>query len=96
VEDGKARRTKGEMAEVLAKTVGFRFEAEKGAVILDGWAHRRGCPQLPAPIPANAQLIPAGGVFLSKRCPHACRTCAPRSLTLLSHQVAGDGHLGKA
>jgi hypothetical protein len=69
--------------------LGFRFE--HAAVILDGWAHRNGCPQLPAPVPTRAQRIGAGGVVLSERCPRECRSCAPRFLTLLSHQVAGDG-----
>ncbi|MGO9903547.1 MAG: hypothetical protein ACLP0J_28650 [Solirubrobacteraceae bacterium] len=65
----------------------FRFEDEQGAVILDGWAHRPGCPQLPAPLPARAQRVPTGGVVLSERCPYECHTCAPRFLTLLSHQT---------
>jgi hypothetical protein len=68
--------------------LGFRFE--HAAVILDGWAHRRGCPQLPAPVPARAQRIAAGGIVLSERCPRECRSCTPRFLTLLSHQVASD------
>ncbi len=44
----------------------FRFEDEEGAVVLDGWAHRTGCPRLPAPLPARARRVPAGGVVLSE------------------------------
>jgi hypothetical protein len=64
----------------------FRFDDEQGAVILDGWAHRADCPRLPVPLRARAQLIPAAGVVLSERGPQECHTCAPRFLTLLSHQ----------
>jgi hypothetical protein len=66
--------------------LGFRFE--HAAVIVDGWAHRSGCSQLPAPVPARARRVAAGGVVLSERCPQECRYCAPQFLTLLSHQVA--------
>ncbi len=72
---------------VSVEKLTFRFEDEQGAVILDGWAHRPGCPQLPAPLPARAQRVPTGGVVLSERCPYECHTCAPRFLTLLSHQT---------
>jgi hypothetical protein len=72
---------------VCMEKLRFRFEDEQGAVILDGWAHRAGCPRPPASLPARARLVAAGGVVLSDRCPHECDTCAPRFLTLLSHQT---------
>ncbi len=85
----RQRRTRVRFSGTVAyvEKLRFRFEDEQGAVILDGWAHRTGCPRLPAPLPARARLVPAGGVVLSDRCPHECDTCAPRFLTLLSHQT---------
>lgn len=73
---------------VREEKLGSRFDQE--AAFLDGWAHRTGCPQLPAPIPARAHPIATGGILRHERCPRECPTCPPSFLTLLSHQVTGD------
>jgi hypothetical protein len=93
--DGPSMRQRRTLVRFLGTVVcmeklTFRFEDEEGAVILDGWAHRPGCPRLPVPLPARARLVPAGGVVLSEHCPHEFHTCAPRFLTLLSPQTASD------
>ncbi|MGO9902994.1 MAG: hypothetical protein ACLP0J_25655, partial [Solirubrobacteraceae bacterium] len=78
----------------------FRFEDEEGAVILDGWAHRPGCPRLPAPLPARAQRVPTGGVVLSERCPYelsrAARISSRRFVVVcvIHTLVAGGRHRG--
>jgi hypothetical protein len=43
---------------VCVEKLTFRFEDEEGAVILDGWAYRPGCPRLPASLPARPRLVP--------------------------------------
>jgi hypothetical protein len=69
--------------------LGFRFEHP--AVILDGWAHRSGCPQLPAPIPDRARLVATGGVVLSQRRPRECHSCTPRWRIWLPWAEPPDG-----
>ena len=77
---GRRRGTVGDMLPL-----GFKFEVD--AVIIDGFAHRRGCQRLPPELPPDVVSIPAAGVHLAERCPRECPSCRPPFETLLTHQL---------
>jgi hypothetical protein len=64
--------------------LGFRFDLD--ALLIEGTAHRTGCPLIPALPPVDAVRLAAGDVYRSQRCPRVCE-CSPPFETLLSYQL---------
>jgi hypothetical protein len=65
--------------------LGFRFDVD--AVIVDGFAHRADCQQLPRDLPPDAVGVAIGGIHHAERCPRECPRCHPPFETLLTHEL---------